>query len=206
MYTHKKYQRKNIENTHTYMHTNSHTQGLRQACTLFLAIILLPLATGALVDFTIGVPLRVSYNQTVVFSPIPLWAVGLVTLKFGMRAVLTFPWLSPTARMALQQVFVERQIDHVYFIEMLQIFALTILRPILVVLAVPYVLCFVVLPPLGVTITACYFIWRGFFPALAMLCASTVIVAHVVQSVRDLHDKIRDSLYLVGRKLHNIDQ
>ncbi len=89
---------------------------------------------------------------------------------------------------------------------MLQIFAVTILRPILVVLAAPYVVCFVLLPALGASVTACYFIWRGFFPALAFLCVATVLVARVVLSVRELHDKIRDSLYLVGRKLHNIEQ
>ena len=167
-------------------------------------MVILPLATGALVDLTFGVPLRAFYTHSANLSPAHLWALGMLSLKLTMRVVLAVTWIAPPARRAL--LLAQRPHEHVYFIEMLQIFAYTMLPPIACALALPYAVCFVIMPAIGVSEVAGNIVWRGFFPAVALLGVAFGAVASLLTSMMTLHDKIRDSLYLVGRKLHNIEQ
>ena len=79
------------------------------------------------------------------------------------------------------------------------------LRLISLVVCLPYCLGHAVLPALGFDPEAGLALWRGWLP---LVVVNVVVVSggwRAVKGFGRLHDSIRDSVYLIGRRLHNLD-
>jgi len=169
----------------------------------FTGLVALPLAAGLLVDLAFGVPWRVAHNQDMAPRPVLLWVLGVTALKVALRLVHSVSWLAPGARRALLGVQpANRQTDLAF---VLQKFRGNLLPPILVLLLLPYGASFHAMPLLGVSEGACYAAWRTIFPLSAAVGIAWLFLTRAVTSVAQVHETIRDSMYLVGRKLHNIE-
>ena len=70
-------------------------------------------------------------------------------------------------------------------------------------LAVPYLVVWGTLPQLGHSAQACSRVWRSMYPASATLALMAVLLKRAMRALLQMHTALRDSLYLVGRRLHN---
>ena len=71
-------------------------------------------------------------------------------------------------------------------------------------LAVPYLVVWGTLPQLGHSAQACSRVWRSMYPASATLALMAVLSKRAMRALLQMHTALRDSLYLVGRRLHNM--
>ncbi|CAG7898249.1 unnamed protein product [Brassica rapa] len=154
-------------------------------------IFIIPVLIGLVFELLVIVPMRVPVDETPVFLLYQDWALGFIFLKFWTTS---FERVEEDGFTRLQGLWVFKEIVS------------PILMKLLTALCVPYVLAKGVFPMLGyplVVNSAVYrFAWIGCLSAsLFFSCAKRCHVWFI-----NLHNSIRDDLYLVGRRLLNFEE
>jgi hypothetical protein len=176
--------------------------------------VLVPAGLGLLLDVTLGFQGRVAQAQSPALAPLaPLhWVVGVAALKAALRLLAPrlqhlgpdpMHTLAVVARGLLRWPGGPEPVD-LATAEVARV-AAALLRAVGAGVCVPYALVVGALPAAGLDGEDCVTAWRALYPA-AM--GHVVMVAggwRAVRGVARMHDAIRDSIYLVGRRLHNID-
>lgn len=166
-------------------------------------LVLVPATTGVLLDLVLAVPLRVGLYQTPVLGTLWHWVLGVLVLKLSYRAILHSPGWAPAHRQLLLQAAQQRWRSIRLRWLMVEL-GLPLLATNTLLLSLPYSFAFGVLPLLGVPPVVCSVVWRWAFPAGAGAAALWMLWLGLGQVFKQLHDSLRDSLYLVGRRLHNL--
>uniref|UniRef100_A0A175YF66 RING-type E3 ubiquitin transferase n=1 Tax=Daucus carota subsp. sativus TaxID=79200 RepID=A0A175YF66_DAUCS len=133
------------------------------------------------------------------------WALGLIFLKIWTRLVMLdhrLPLVDESWRLKFERVK-ENGFTRLQGFWVLQEIVIPILKNLLTALSVPYILARGVFPifgyPLIINSAVYRFAWLGCLVlGLVCFCAKRF---HVW--VTNLHNSIRDDLYLIGRRLHN---
>ena len=182
------------------------------AVVLAAGAVLVPLGLGVLIDATLGFLGRVGPGQTPALGPLgPLhWVVGLAALKSALRVLAPrLPALGPdpllTVAVVARWLFRRRaEAADPAAAEVLRI-AGGLLRVAGAGVCVPYAVLIGLLPAAGVDGEECVTAWRALYPVAV---GNVIMVTggwRAVRSLSRLHDAIRDSIYLVGRRLHNLE-
>ena len=161
---------------------------------------------GVLLDLVLVVPLRVSSHQSPELFGVGQWMGGVLSLKLGCRILTDTPSLAPLAprlRHALIEMS-QRGWQNLYLLELIEKVALPIITHLVLLLAVPYLLAWGVTPHFGAGEKACIAFWRWSYPVVFYTVLSLWLIQRAGHAMSQVHNALRDSLYLVGRRLHNL--
>mmetsp|Transcript_36699 Transcript_36699/g.57343 ORF Transcript_36699/g.57343 Transcript_36699/m.57343 type:complete len:369 (+) Transcript_36699:51-1157(+) len=179
----------------------------QQACKCAVAgsiiLLLSPLLVGVLVDLVIGVPIRVLPNQTPILGTAHHWLIGLLVMKLGVKLIVSSPTLAPRWRAILVDA-TNQGWRNMRLWWLMRKLAIPIVLMVSTLLGLPYIFSWGLLPWLGVDEVSCWLWWRWSYPATFVSFLVFALWRRVGQLLGQLHDSLRDSLYLVGRRLHNL--
>jgi len=161
---------------------------------------------GLVLDLVLIVPFRLSFYQSPELLGVGQWMGGLVSLKVGCNIFMNTPSLAPLAphlHTGLVEAY-ERGWRHLDLLALLDKVALPMMTHLVLLLAVPYLLSWGVLPHFGHTEMECSAIWRWSYPGVTTAALTLQFLQRTWRALSQVHDALRDSLYLVGRRLHNL--
>ncbi|EKX54212.1 hypothetical protein GUITHDRAFT_160839 [Guillardia theta CCMP2712] len=177
-------------------------RGLELACIFLLLGGFLPFLLGLLLDLVFTLMLRVGWDQAPAFHGLLHWMVGLLVLKVTVRVLLAIPSLAPHWSEKLQHLK-QMGLRNVRLSWVMRSLAVPLLSAFSMLLAVPYALAWGLMPVLGFGARCCSWYWRVMYPGGAMVYVTIMGMRRTRSVLGQLHDSLRDSMYLVGRRLHN---
>jgi len=168
---------------------------------VILWFIVLPYLVGITINYAIIIPLRVDHNQTPVFYPYYIYALGLLYLKIWFRLMVldgvNNQWNTRFTKITQDGI---RNMDLYYILSNV---ISPIMNYLLVRLCVPYVLLKLVLPQLGLMEITIDYISRSIYIYFASLLSFLDLLQTATSYLVLLHSKIRDEKYLIGEQLQN---
>jgi len=169
---------------------------------------LVPLLTGMLLDLLFVVPLRCTLYQTPELLGPGQWMGGALAVKVLCRLLVNTPSLAPLCPRVRQGLvnLTHRGWQNVHLVEFFDTVALPVITHLVLFLSSPYLLAWTVLPLWGARAQQCVAFWRWMYPCVTMLMFATKFVRRTGRALAQVHGTLRDSLYLVGRQLHNLPE
>jgi len=168
---------------------------------VLLWFIVLPFLVGITINYTIIVPLRVDHNQTPVFYPYYIYALGLLYLKIWFRLMVldgvNNQWNARFTKITQDGIM---NMDVYYIVSNV---ICPIMHTLLVRLCVPYVILKLVLPQMGLLEVTIDYISRSIYIYFASLLSLIDLLNSATSYLVVLHSKIRDEKYLIGEQLQN---
>ncbi|KAI3803707.1 hypothetical protein L1987_31867 [Smallanthus sonchifolius] len=180
---------------------------IKSSLLLSIWIFVIPVLIGLLFELLVVVPMRLPVDESPVFILSQDWAFGLIVLNSWSQLVM-LDWMTPLVGDSWRVKF-ERVIDDGFSrlqgFWVLQDIVIPIVMKLLTALCFPYVLARV-FPvfgyPLVVNSAVYRYAWLGYFGfCLVCFCAKRLHAWFT-----DLHNYIRDDLYLIGRRLHDFGE
>jgi E3 ubiquitin-protein ligase MARCH6 len=161
---------------------------------------------GLLIDLVMVVPLRVSFHQSPELFGVAPWMGGVLFLKLGCRVLVDTPSLAPLAprfRLGVVEMS-QRGWQNLHLLELLDKVGLPMITHLVLLLAIPYLFAWGVMPHFGASEKECVVFWRWSYPVVFSVVLSFWLIQRTGQAMSQVHNALRDSLYLVGRRLHNL--
>lgn len=148
------------------------------------------------------IPLRVPIHQTPLFFIWQDWALGVLYTKIACAVTMMGPdWF---LRAAIERVYRDgiREMQLTFIIRDLAV-------PVIVtsglVLAVPYVIAYSIVPCFVHSLHLRNLIARRLYPFLLLLIVTCAVVTLQIRQFKKLYEHIKNDKYLVGQRLVNYD-
>ncbi|XP_074367222.1 putative E3 ubiquitin ligase SUD1 isoform X2 [Apium graveolens] len=178
---------------------------LKSSALLSIWVFVIPVLIGLLFELLVIAPMRVPVDESPIFLLYQDWALGLIFLKIWTRLVMLdhmIPLADESWRVKFERVR-ENGFSRLQGFWVLREIVIPVIMKLLTALCVPYVLARGVFPIFGYPVvvnSAVYrFAWLGCLVlGLVCFCAKRFHVCFT-----NLHNSIRDDIYLIGRRLHN---
>jgi len=165
----------------------------------------LPMLLGYCLEALFVMPFRFESSQTVLFPMMQAWALGLILLKLFIKCVLTGVFGDVPLRDELEMLLI-RGFAHFD----LKLFISRIFLPLLIPLCDVVFISFFAARALGMVLDASYeyrtiYVRYSLHTYLLLKIVIKVSVA-AVKYLINLHNEIRDSRYLIGTELTNLNR
>ncbi|KAF7278664.1 hypothetical protein GWI33_008114 [Rhynchophorus ferrugineus] len=176
--------------------------GLKTIVASILLLGVVPLLFGLLLELVVIIPLRVPIQQTPILFIWQDWALGVLYTKIACAVTMMGPdWF---LRAAIERAYREgiRDMNLTFIFKEL---SLPVVTSFGIILAVPYVLAYSIVP---MFITSLHFrnlIARRIYPFFLLVASISVIVTFQIRQFRKLYEHIKNDKYLVGQRLVNYD-
>ena len=179
-------------------------------------IVCIPFAVGLLMEKTFFVPMRVfSMEETPIYFYYQDWAIGILIVKiwYQLSRVTTMPVFShPSVHKFVQEIERQGFLSSLNFentVSLIFEVGFPLLCKLLVVLLSPLVfikgLFALIMGYTESTVAMIEIYYRFIYMAMFVGTLLTFLISELMNCAKDLHTKLRDEKYLLGKELNNYD-